>query len=325
MASGQFPKRNYAPRPRRARAPAALDDARPVRGEGQRPERRERTDRPRRDDGGRPPAAPATVPVASPAAETAWEPQAGWYDQHQGDRGDDFYTALILPAVLRQLQARAGQVVLDICCGQGVLGRLLAEHGIRSLGIDASPTLVAAASARAKPLERYRVGDARTLAPVIGDERFDHAALVMALQDLDPIQGVLDGVAQAVRTGGRVVMVMTHPTFRIPRRTTWGFDEDTGVQYRRLDGYMSPMRLPIRTHPGRPLDTTSTSAFHRPLHAYLNACGASGLGIIACEELCSHRRGTKGPRFGAEDRAAKEFPVFLVLTAVRLAERPASA
>jgi SAM-dependent methyltransferase len=253
-----------------------------------------------------------------PAAETAWEPQASWYDQHQGDRGDDFYTTLVLPAVLRQLQVRAGQSVLDVCCGQGVLGRVLAGKDVRSLGIDASPTLIRAASSRARPQERYRVGDARELAAVIEQERFDHAALVMALQDLDPIQPVLTGVAAAVRPGGRVVMVMTHPVFRIPRRTTWGFDEQTGVQYRRLDGYLSPMRLPIRTHPGMPNDTTATSTFHRPLHAYVNACGQSGLGIISCEELCSHRRGTKGPRFGAEDRAAKEFPVFLVLTAVRL-------
>nr|MBA3710713.1 SAM-dependent methyltransferase [Planctomycetota bacterium] len=54
------------------------------------------------------------------------------------------------------------------------------------------------------------------------------------------------------------------------------------------------------------------------LSAYLDALGAAGFGVIAADELCSHRRGTKGPRFGAEDRAMKEFPLFLVLTAVRL-------
>ena len=81
---------------------------------------------------------------------------------------------------------------------------------------------------------------------------------------------------------------------------------------------MSPLALPIRTHPGTPRDTSSTTSFHRPLSTYLTALGDAGLGVVACEELCSHRRGTKGPRYGAEDRAAKEFPVFLVLTAVRL-------
>jgi ubiquinone/menaquinone biosynthesis C-methylase UbiE len=309
MTSAKFPKRNYAPRPRkdhaaaRAAEQAAARAARPVRRERRGPDRQHAEQAP-------PPA---------PAADTAWEKQAGWYDQHQGERGDDFYTRLVLPAVLRQLAARPGQRVLDVCCGQGVLGRALADQQVACVGVDASPALVAAATARARPPESYRVGDARALGEVLPGERFDHAALVMALQDLDPIQPVLDGVAALVRPGGHVVIAMTHPVFRIPRRTTWGFDEDTGVQYRRLDGYLSPMKLPIRTHPGRPDDTSSTASFHRPLNAYLNACGQAGLGIVACEELCSHRRGTKGPRFGAEDRAAKEFPVFLVLTAVRLA------
>lgn len=317
MTSAKFPKRNYAPRPRKDHAAARAAE----RNE-RRPARRDRQSDGRQAAERQPapgaPSAPAAPPA--PAAETAWERQAGWYDQHQGDRGDDFYTQLLLPAVLRQLGAKTGQCVLDVCSGQGVLGRVLADQGVGCLGIDASPALVAAASARARPTESYRVGDARDLGAVLDDARFDHAALVMALQDLDPIQPVLSGVAAAVKPGGRVVIALTHPVLRIPRRTTWGFDAETGVQYRRLDGYLSPMKLPIRTHPGKAHDTSSTASFHRPLSAYLNACGQAGLGIVACEELCSHRRGTKGPRFGAEDRAAKEFPVFLVLAAVRLAD-----
>jgi len=40
--------------------------------------------------------------------------------------------------------------------------------------------------------------------------------------------------------------------------------------------------------------------------------------VTAADELCSHRRGTRGPKFGAEDRAAREFPLFIVLTCVRI-------
>jgi hypothetical protein len=56
-------------------------------------------------------------------------------------------------------------------------------------------------------------------------------------------------------------------------------------------------------------------SFHRPLATYIGAFAAAGLGVTGVDELCSHRRGTKGLRYGAEDLAAKEFPVFLVLTA----------
>jgi 2-polyprenyl-3-methyl-5-hydroxy-6-metoxy-1,4-benzoquinol methylase len=257
--------------------------------------------------------------TAEPAALTAWEKQAAWYDALQGEAGDDFYSKLIIPAVLRGLSAKDGERVLDVACGQGVLGRALATIGVATTGIDASPTLIEAAKRRAGEHERYLLGDARTLGRVVRGEVFDHAALVMALQDIDDLDRVVAEVAAVLRPGGRCVVALTHPCFRIPKRTSWGFDEQWGIQYRRIDAYLSPATLPIKTHPGRPQDSASTSTFHRPLSAYLNAFGRHGLGAVGAEELCSHRRGTKGPRYQAEDRAAREIPQFLVLTAVRLA------
>lgn len=271
----KFPKRDYAPRPRRRDAP--------------------------------PPG---------PAARTAWEQPSAWYDALLGDAGDDFYRRIILPATLRRLDPRPGQRVLDVACGQGVLGRVLAEHGVSSLGVDASPALIAAANRRAGPLERYLVGDARDLPRLLPGERFDHAALVMCLQDLDPVGPVLAGVRQALKPGGRVVMVMTHPCFRVPRRSSWGWDDAMGVQFRRLEGYLTFQRVGMKIHPGQPQDTTATTSFHRPLNTYLDALGSAGLGVVGCEELCSHRRGSRGSRSGAEDLAAKEIPLFLVLVAV---------
>nr|MBA3687000.1 class I SAM-dependent methyltransferase [Planctomycetota bacterium] len=198
-----------------------------------------------------------------------------------------------------------------------VLGRALAARQIATLGVDASPALVEAARRRAGPLEQHLVGDARALPALLGNQTFDAASLVMALQDLDPIEGVLAGIAKVLRPGGRCVIVLTHPCFRIPKRTAWGWDEQWGIQYRRVDAYLSPASLPIKIHPGMPADPSRTTSFHRPLSTYVNACGAAGLGIVAMEELCSHRRGTKGARYQAEDRAAKEIPQFLVMTAQR--------
>ena len=352
MPDEKFPKRNYTPRPRRApgeggaqppiepsrrdprdavrrgdRPPFQRDDRR---GEGRDDRHGERFEG--RDEGrheGRQPhweqseaqEAPQPPVHQDPAAETAWEPQAGWYDQLLGERGNDFHSELVLPAVARQLDAKRGQRILDVGCGQGVLGRYLGEAGQQVVGVDASPSLIAAAIARAGSREKYVLGDARSLEKVLPGERFDHAALVLAVQDLDPIEPVFTGIRQLVKPGGRLVIVMTHPCFRIPKRTSWGFDEENGVQFRRLEGYMSPLSLPIRTHPGQVANTSSTTSFHRPMNHYLNALGATGLAVVGCEELCSHRRGTQGIRSSAEDRAAKEFPVFMVLTAVRLWRR----
>jgi SAM-dependent methyltransferase len=203
-----------------------------------------------------------------------------------------------------------------------VLGRAAVEQGLYVTGLDASPALIDLASMRASNKERYVVGDARKIGGIFHGDTFDHAALVLSIQDLDPLYPVLSGLYKIIRPGGRLVIVMTHPCFRIPKRTMWGFDEELGVQYRRIEGYMTPLSLPIKTHPGKEHDTASTTSFHRPLHHYLNVLGGHGFGVIGCEELCSHRRGTVGIRSGAEDRAAREFPVFLVLTAERLAQAP---
>lgn len=263
----------------------------------------------------RPPAAPAPAPAPVPAAATAWEQQAGWYAGRHGAEGDDFHRTLILPAVVRHLAAKPGERVLDVGSGPGLLGRALSAARVGCTGVDASPALVEAARARAGKLERYIVGDARALGGVLGDERFSAAAAVLSLQDLDPIEPVLAGVAAALRPGGKLVIVLTHPCFRIPRRTSWGWDEQARIQYRRIDGYMSSSAVPIRTHPGRPADQSATTSFHRPLSRWIGALGQSGFGVVGAEELCSNRRGTRGARFAAEDFAAREIPVFLVLVA----------
>lgn len=291
--SADFPRRDYRPRPRKRDHPVEAAAEAPAA------------------------AGPRRV-AAAPAADTAWEAGASWYDQVVGADGDDFYQRLLLPAVLARLAAKPGQRVLDVACGNGVLGRALAAAQVASTGIDASPALIEAARRRAGPLEQHLVGDARRLDAVLPGLVVDHAALVMCLQDLDPVAPVLAGVARAVHPGGRVVMALSHPCFRIPRRSSWGWDAEQMGQYRRLDGYLSPFAVPIRLHPGQVADTTSTRSFHRPLSAYLEACGTAGLGVVGCDELCSHRRGTRGRRSAAEERALSEFPLFLVLTAVRV-------
>lgn len=251
---------------------------------------------------------------------TAWDDQADWYDRRQGQHGDDFHRDLVLPAVLRQLACRGGERVLDVGCGTGLLGRHLAPLGIDVLGIDASPAMVERATERAGPHETYRVGDAHDLVTATDGVRFDHAACVLVLQDLDPLDHALAGMAACVTPGGRLVAVITHPAFRMPRRHQWGWDENQQVMYRRLDGYLTAQEFGIRTHPGRDADDSSSRSFHRPLSAYLNALGAAGWAVLASEELCSHRRGSRGRRSAAEDRAHREIPVFLVLTALRLPE-----
>lgn len=251
-------------------------------------------------------------------APTSWDPVAAWYDKLVGESGSDYHRNVILPAALRLLGPVAGRSVIDLCCGQGVLaGPLLEAGATRFTGIDASKRLIQAARKRhgRDPRVRFLVADA-TKPGEWEDAGHDAAACLMAVHDVDDLDGLCARLAGSLKPGGRAVLVFMHPCFRVPRQTHWGWDNDQKVQFRRVDRYVSPIEIPIATHPGK--DTGEQTVFHhRPLAEVLNALGKAGLAVTACEEPCSHRRSQPGPFSKAEHRAAAEIPVFLALQAVK--------
>lgn len=248
-----------------------------------------------------------------------WDHVAEWYDRLVGDEGSDYHQHVILPATLRLLDLQRGERVLDLCCGQGVLSRSLVEAGAGEVvGVDASSRLIAAAKTRAMPgvPVRYIVRDATQLGD-IADGRFDAAACVMAIQDVDDAGALFAGLSKALRENGRAVLVMMHPCFRVPRQSDWAWDESKKTQYRRVDRYLTPMRVPIATHPGR--DPGQHTWFHhRSLHACINLLGAAGLAVIAAEEPVTHREPPPGPRHRGQKRSFEEIPVFLAMKVIRL-------
>lgn len=263
---------------------------------------------------------------APPPGSTSWDHVASWYDKLVGDEGTDYHRMVLLPAALRMLDPKPHERFLDLCCGQGVFTRLLLERQASYvLAVDASPKLITAAKTRgyAGAHARFVVGDARDLGKM-ADGSYDGAALLMAVHDLDPIGPVFASMAQALRPGGRAVIIMMHPCFRIPRQSSWGWDDQKSTQYRRLDRYATPMSVPIATHPGAGSEQ-HTVFFHRPLAEYVNALGQVGLAVVACDELKTHRVTEPGSRSRGENRSREEFPVFLALKVVKMQTEPAPA
>jgi len=252
--------------------------------------------------------------------ERGWDPVAAWYDKLVGESGSDYHRQVILPAALRLLDARPGESVIDVCCGQGVLVRPLLAAGIgKFTGVDASPRLIAAARSRhgKDPRIAWVIADV-CQAGAWADASHDAATCLLAVHDVADAVALFSNVARALKPGGRAVFVFMHPCFRIPRKTHWGWDADQKIQYRRIDGYSSPLEIPITTHPGK--GTGELTVFHhRPLAELLTALGTGGLAVTACEELYSHRRSQAGGPFSkAEHHAAQEFPLFIALKAVRM-------
>jgi SAM-dependent methyltransferase len=131
-------------------------------------------------------------------------------------------TAEELAAVRRLVDLRAGTRVLDVGCGDARhLRAAAADPGIRGVGVEVSPALVAAARAAgaADGLELTVLeGDARDLAAVLPDDLagFDVAwSLCQGALGTSPASdpAVLRGLAAAVRPGGDVVVTLFHALF----------------------------------------------------------------------------------------------------------------
>jgi SAM-dependent methyltransferase len=252
------------------------------------------------------------------AAETSWERVATWYDGWVGDRGSTYHQQLAIPAVLELLDPRPGDEILDVGGGQGVLAPYLVESGARVTVVDASRRLIAAARRRHAGLRnaRFLEGDARQLYAVAGLEpgAHDAAVFLLSIQDMDPLEEVVRAVDWALRPVASVVLLMTHPAFRQPRHSGWGVDEGRKLTYRRIDSYLTPMAVPMKSLGGGP----PTRSFHRPISSYVNAFSQAGFATEAMLELPDlppERRPGRPAR--GDERAQREIPIFLAMRATR--------
>jgi SAM-dependent methyltransferase len=239
---------------------------------------------------------------------TSWESSHRWYDSIVGEKGHYYHEHVVLPGALKLLNLKKGDALLDLGCGQGVLARAVPSN-VRYVGVDASRSLVDAAKKKSK--HPFYVADI-TEPLTLREEPFSHAALILVLQNLEHVQGAFDNASRHLKPGGKFLIVMNHPCFRIPRQSSWGVDEPKKLQYRRLDLYMSPLKIPIQTHPGSRGPIQETVSFHRPLSYYTQKLHAAGLVIETMDEWISDKKST-GVKASMENRSRKEFPLFLAI------------
>ena len=131
---------------------------------------------------------------------------------------------------------------------------------------------------------------------------------------MDRLDDVIAGVDWALADRSRVVLLMTHPAFRQPRHSGWGYDEGRKLTYRRIDAYLGEMAVPMKSLGGG----LPTRSFHRPISAYVNALAEAGFFTDAMLELPDLPPDVRPGRATRGDaRAATEIPIFLGLRAVR--------
>jgi hypothetical protein len=135
---------------------------------------------------------------------------------------------------------------------------------------------------------------------------------LLAIQDIEPLEDAIESADWALKPGGRIVILMTHPCFRIPRQSGWGWDENRKLQYRRVDRYLTPLEVPLKPYPGQ---KGVSRSHHRPLEMYINTLAEFGFMVDRIHEIPTFKVQKSGPRAKAENLANSEIPLFLGLRA----------
>lgn len=244
--------------------------------------------------------------------KTSWQNSEKWYDKIVGEKGHYYHQNVIIPALLKEAHFTKSSKILDLGCGQGVLSRHLPEKS-RYTGVDLSKSLLQKAKEYAKDKDHSFIQADICKDLPIKEKDFTHGVMILSLQNIEKVDVAIANLSKHLKKDAKLIIVINHPCFRIPRQSDWQIDEDKKIQSRRMNLYMSDQKIPIKTHPGKK-DSQVTYSFHHPLCFYFDILFNQGFVVENILELCSDKNST-GTKAKMENRARKEFPLFLTFIA----------
>jgi SAM-dependent methyltransferase len=240
-----------------------------------------------------------------PSLREAWERNArDWAAWARTPDHDHFFWAYNLPRFLEIVPA-PGDLTLDVGCGEGRVGRVLAERGHRIVGLDGSPTLTALAATHEQPISVVN-GDAAALP--FPDAVADQAITFMALLDVDDLGGTVHELGRVLRPGGVLCLATLHPI-----ATAGDFADDSSDadfvlhhSYRQARRYLEAIErdgLGMEFH-----------SMHRSLEAYVDALHDAGFFVdLLREPVPDAAARERYPRLARQQR----IPWYLHLRAIR--------
>ncbi len=223
-------------------------------------------------------------------ARDIWNQNAAFWDEKMGE-GNDFQRILVGPSTERLLNLQAGELVLEVGCGNGVFARRMARLGARMIATDFSEKLLERAQARthenADRIE-YRLIDATDEEQLLslGAKRFDAVVCNMALMDMATIEPLMRAVAQLLKPGGRFVFSVMHPCFNSNGTLMMAEEEYRDGAFIIIHSMKVSQYLDIPPQTGIAMQGQPQPHyyFHRPLHVLLGTCFRAGLVMDGIEE-----------------------------------------
>jgi SAM-dependent methyltransferase len=234
---------------------------------------------------------------------SAWEQHASDFVAWARRQGHDSYWRFHRDLFL-ELVPPPGKRTLDLGCGEGRLSRDLQALGHQVVGVDASPTMLAAGR-EADPEIETHLADASALP--FADGAFDCSIAFMSLQDVEDLEGAVREASRTLEPGGRFCVAIVHPL-----NSAGQFDGDAADNPFTISGSYLDSAYYADDFARDGLELTIVSA-HRPLQAYTDALSGAGLLIERLREPALPEHGITEPR----QRRWQRLPLFLHLRAVK--------
>ncbi len=243
--------------------------------------------------------------------DTSWEKVSSKYNKNLADKGDYYHLNLVIPKSLELLKLNENSKVLDLACGQGVLARHLPKN-TSYLGIDLSESLIEFAKKyEIQSNHSFIVGDI-TKPLNIGSQTFTHSTIILALQNTGKVANVLFNAAKYIKKGGKLLIVINHPHYRIPRHSSWEIDEKNNIQYRKINKYLSKIEIPVNHDPSKGAKGNFSISYHFSLESLSKDLFEAGFYIEKIEEWSSDKKSV-GKNSKRENVSRSEIPLFMCL------------
>lgn len=235
-------------------------------------------------------------------AREIWDRIGPHWDAQVGE-GNVFQTDLIWPATDRLLAARAGERVLDACCGNGNYARRLGRIGCAVVAFDGSATLIDLARGRTRPADgavAFHVADAcdESAVRALGGP-FDAIVSTLALMDLPTLSPLLKAAALMLAPDGRFIWSTGHPAFHTNESTPIARQQQGEGAAAQVFGVEVTRYAADWPHRSRGIlgQPEPHWIYHRSLSTLLGECFAHGFVVDGMEE----------PTFAPDTRARSPF------------------
>ncbi|MCK4845234.1 MAG: class I SAM-dependent methyltransferase, partial [Candidatus Heimdallarchaeota archaeon] len=192
---------------------------------------------------------------------------------------------IIIPEVLRLLNVKKGEKILDVACGEGTVTRHLAKKGAKLTGIDFSNMIDYGMETENKEKLgiKYIKGDALKLTEVFEKDSFDKIVCNMAVMDISNHSKLFQQISYLLKEDGIFVFSITHPCFAVPTCTSIRVPSDSQRNEDRIrivKNYFEN-RPTLVKWPPLPRDMLY---FPRTIGEYINGLFKEGLYVVEVSE-----------------------------------------